>query len=53
MKKEDAKLRLIMFATAIIFAIALVIMNIVAFIKYADTPITEVPLWAYMFLVRK
>lgn len=53
MKKGDAQLRLlvIMFAVAIIvFAIVPLVMVVAAFAMYKDVAITEVPLWAYMFL---
>ena len=34
----------------VILPFMLVILWIIALLKYANTPITEVPLWAYIFL---
>lgn len=33
--------------------IILIILSIIAFVKYGGKPITEVPSWALMFLIRK
>ena len=41
---------LLLIALPFILVIIIVILSVVAFVKYSNTPITEVPLWAYLFL---
>lgn len=54
MNKTD-KIMLALYTFGIIFLVLIVLVVIVidvyAFIKYGNTPITEVPAWAYFFLM--
>lgn len=53
MNKTD-KFMLALYTFLILFLVllllAVIVIDVYAFIKYGDTPITEVPAWAYFFL---